>query len=232
MGNNKHLSMKFVFSSLCIFLALSCITPGTSGATECASGVLTFTNLANAEAYNANTKKMYELGFAKAIPGGSTEEDGMFKFAAGITVCSEAASRRGLGVKFTACKNSDTFKGADPTGAPSMDETATAINAVIAKNGNGLGVANVQGSQITPSEADNQEKVCAGAGADAGAGKDAGKDAGAGKDDGAGKDAGAGAGAGDGKANNTNGTSSASCTGQFSLIASSIPVVAMVISKM
>merc|ERR1712166_1107505 len=210
MGNNKHLSMKFVFSSLCIFLALSCITPGTSGATECASGILTFTNLANAEAYNANTKKMYELGFAHANTGFTTEADGMFKFATGITICSEAASLTGpdrTEVTFTACR-ADAFGGENPKTPPSMDATATAFNAVIAKNGKGLDVADVSASQIKGSLPKNQDKVCAGAGADAGAGKDAGKDA--------------GAGAGDGKANNTNGTSSASCTGQFSLIAFSI----------
>merc|ERR1712021_115814 len=191
MGNNKHLSMKFVFSSLCIFLALSCITPGTSGATECFSGVLTFTELANAEAYNANTKKMYELGFAHAYTF-TTEEGNMFKLANGVTICSKAASRRGLAVTFTACKG-DTFTGADPTGTPSMEATATAFNAVIAKNGDGLGVVNAQSTQITGSEAPADTNVCP-AGADAGAGADDG--AGAGADDGAG--AGAGAGADDG----------------------------------
>merc|ERR1711957_1091020 len=71
MGNNKHLSMKFVFSSLCIFLALFCIIPRTSAAGPFTYSLqVTFSNLADAAAFNVgDTNSMYPLGIATQLAG-------------------------------------------------------------------------------------------------------------------------------------------------------------------
>merc|ERR1711935_677431 len=219
MGNNKHLSMKFVFSSLCIFLALFCIIPRTSAAGPFTySLTVTFSNLADAAAFNAgDTNSMYPLGMGTQLAGFTMDKAapapaGQKDPAAGLKGCCFPNARRGLTVTCT-MKADATFAGTQPTPAekPTAAQIATGIAAVIAAQGASPKITAPTAANIVVGAAGTTDVLaqCTT------------------------RDAAAAAAAATPAANATaNATGSASCTGQFSLVALFIPVVAMVISKM
>merc|ERR1712166_730303 len=146
MGNNKHLSMKFVFSSLCIFLALSCIIPGAYAAfTAAATVTVNFPELSSAAAYDQEKQVAYQLGVAVAYGSGpsfSLQTDGKYSFAAGVKVCSKAGSvnaAKGFPVTFTAYSDASKYKGAGVKSAdhPDVEMLMNSINLVV--NANGIG---------------------------------------------------------------------------------------------
>merc|ERR1712166_1030871 len=145
MGNNKHLSMKFVFSSLCIFLALSCIIPGAYAAfTAAATVTVNFPEFSSAAAYTEK-QVAYNLGVAVAYGSGpsfSLKTDGKYSFAAGVKVCSKAGSvnaAKGFPVTFTAYSEASKYTGPGVKSAdhPGVALLMNSINMVV--NGNGIG---------------------------------------------------------------------------------------------
>merc|ERR1712166_668600 len=146
MGNNKHLSMKFVFSSLCIFLALSCIIPGAYAAfTAAATVTVNFPELSSAAAYDQEKQVAYQLGVAVAYGSGpsfSLKTDGKYSFAAGVKVCSKAGSvnaAKGFPVTFTAYSEASKYTGPGVKSAdhPDVEMLMNSINLVV--NANGIG---------------------------------------------------------------------------------------------
>jgi len=140
------LSMKFVFSSLCIFLALSCIIPGAYAAfTAAATVTVNFPELSSAAAYDQEKQVAYQLGVAVAYGSGpsfSLKTDGKYSFAAGVKVCSKAGSvnaAKGFPVTFTAYSDATKYKGPGVKSAdhPGVALLMNSINMVV--NGNGIG---------------------------------------------------------------------------------------------
>merc|ERR1712195_40341 len=197
MGNNKHLSMKSVFSSLCIFLAL------LATASASTKGILTqgvtFTGVTKAS-YTGDLKKMFEYGYAQANQI-TTGAGATLALKPGIELTSSASGTTDAAVTFIV-PAAYTFIGTflTPVNAASKAALATAYTTV--KTGN----AALYGAITAPTEANmNRAEAVASTPVPTAAPT---------------------------TANSTNGTSSASGIGQFSRIALSIPVVAMVISKM
>merc|ERR1740133_396494 len=212
--------MKFVFSSLCIFLALFCIIPRTSAAGPFTYSLqVTFSNLADAAAFNAgDTNSMYPLGIATQLAGFTMDKAapaGQKDAATGLKGCCFPNARRGLTVTCT-MKADATFAGAEPTAAekPTAAQIATGITARVAAQGASPKITAPTAANIVVGAAGTTDVMAQCATREAAA-------------------AAAAAAAATPAANATvNATGSASCTGQFSLVAFFIPVVAMVISKM
>merc|ERR1712166_734738 len=163
MGTNKHLSMKSVFSSLCIFLALLATASATSRTgTVILTQDVTFTGTTNAQYAESNsaTKSVIDIGYA---------------FANGITTGTGVNRALMTGVTL------DTSSVAVSTNGKAGGYSMTVPTA--AQTSPGTVVSSTPAPTAAPT------------------------------------------------ANTTNGTSSASGIVQFSQIALSIPVVAMVISK-
>merc|ERR1712195_56744 len=119
MGTIKHLSMKSVFSSLCIFLALLATAAEAATRTPVTlNQVVTFKDVTKAK-WTANLKKTFELGYLKAN-GYSTDT----ALITGITYTSTAvAAADAANVKVTfVVTQGATFEGT----AVTVTSTATA----------------------------------------------------------------------------------------------------------
>merc|ERR1740133_588490 len=137
--------MKFVFSSLCIFLALSCIIPGAYAAfTAAATVTVNFPEFSSAAAYTEK-QVAYNLGVAVAYGSGpsfSLKTDGKYSFAAGVKVCSKAGivnAAKGFPVTFTAYSEASKYTGPGVKSAdhPDVEMLMNSINLVV--NANGIG---------------------------------------------------------------------------------------------
>merc|ERR1712195_226461 len=117
MGTIKHLSMKSVFSSLCIFLALLATAAEAATRTPVTlNQVVTFKDVTKAK-WTANLKKTFELGYLKAN-GYSTDT----ALITGITYTSTAAAdAANVKVTFVVTQGA-TFEG----DAVTVTSTATA----------------------------------------------------------------------------------------------------------
>merc|ERR1712195_435285 len=195
MGTIKHLSMKSVFSSLCIFLALLATAADAQARTPVTLNQdVTFKGTTKT-LWTGNLKKMFEFGYLKAN-GYSTDT----ALKTGITYtttaveAAEAAEAPPANVKVTfVVTQGATFEGdaVTVTTTATAAQIRTAIDAVKAATPADYGDVDAPGADTDVVVGDATIATPA--------------------DDGA---------------------SSASGTRQFSQIALSIPVVAMVISKM
>merc|ERR1712153_97561 len=191
MGTNKHLAMKSVFFSLCIFLGLLSFAAGTSVLTQ----KVTYTGLTTAK-YTANEKKIIEGGYLWANGWvKTTTTDKVVQPATGITATSSAV---GTVVTFVVTQGS-TFVGTKKTVTTTANKAATIAGQESWGNKNGVnsdgrcsGVGCTPAIVVTPVALPTTAAPTAAP---------------------------------------ANATSSASGGVQFSQIALSIPVVAMVISK-
>merc|ERR1711935_20629 len=202
MGTNKHLSMKSVFSSLCIFLALLATASATSRTgTVVLTQDVTFTGTTNAQYTESNsaTKSVIDIGYAFA--NGITTGTGVnCALSTGVDLDTSSVAV-GNNVKVTFVMTiKPTFTGTMRTTSNSaIDSALVTAMSDVKTNGKAGGY-----SMTVPTAAQTDPgTVVSSTPAPTAAPT----------------------------ANTTNGTSSASGIVQFSQIALSIPVVAMVISK-
>merc|ERR1711935_142016 len=206
MGNNKHLSMKSVFSSLCIFLALLATSAEATAAARTKiilTQDVTFKGVTLAQ-WTGDLKECYKAGYMNAN-GFVNVETAQLVTGITYTTTSVAATPENVKVTFVSTQL-PTFAGTAVTVASTATaaEIKTGIEAIKTAAGNAdtpfwqAVETPAAATDITAALAVKSTPAAAAAAANATA----------------------------------NATSSASCTGQLSLIALSIPVVAMVISKM
>merc|ERR1711935_286193 len=203
MGTNKHLSMKSVFSSLCIFLALLATASATSRTgTVVLTQDVTFTGTTNAQYTESNsaTKSVIDIGYAFA--NGITTGTGVNRALSTGVILDTSSVAVSTNVKVTFVMTiKPTFTGTMRTTSNSAIDSAlvTAMTDVKTngKANGGYSMTVPTATQITPGTVVSSTPAPTAAPT----------------------------------ANTTNATSSASGIVQFSQIALSIPVVAMVISK-
>merc|ERR1712166_935422 len=199
MGNNKHLSMKSVFSSLCIFLALLATSAEATARTKIIlTQDVTFTGVTLAQ-WTGELKECYKAGYMHANGLVNLQTSALYT---GITYSTTSVDATAGNVKVTfVVTQLPTFAGTAVTVASIA--TAAEIKTGIEEVKTAGGTANptrfttvttpALATDITAALAVKSTPAAAAAAANATA----------------------------------NATSSASCTGQLSLIALSIPVVAM-----
>merc|ERR1712166_1679326 len=195
MGTNKHLPMKSVFSSLCIFLAL--LSTDSAAGTSVITQKVTYTGLTTAT-YTGDVKKLIDGGYLWANGWvKTTTTDRVVQPATGITFTATASGTVvTFGSTFTGTKKTIATAAAKAAIVTAMDSWSTKNNlprTAFSESGT-LGAAGYSAATLfvtTVAAATTPAPTAAPA----------------------------------------NATSSASGGVQFSQIALSIPVVAMVISK-
>merc|ERR1711935_498828 len=94
MGTNKHLPMKSVFSSLCIFLAL--LSTASAAGTSVITQKVTYTGLTTAT-YTGDVKKLIDGGYLWANGWvKTTTTDRVVQPATGITFTATAAAKAAI----------------------------------------------------------------------------------------------------------------------------------------